>query len=250
MNDKAHISKLPNSPLQEVIFELLLEDEVDENGNPTEEKYDLAQGVFAKDISKDFPFRVSNKYPNGIRLFPRIVHQFWKDKNKWPVIQIGPGIITVNDTDTNYEWEKFFPLVNQCLDQMEASLGEELKIKKAVLRYVDAVELDEADSDKKIEYVNEKFNIQLNNNFTLREGKMIGLNINQSFALKDGSVVNFSITNGKSKKNQPAIVWQTLISINTIDEKIGIKGWLDYSHSIVSQLFKDTITKEFYEQFN
>jgi hypothetical protein len=55
----SHIEKLPNAPLQEVIFELLWVTENDEQGFP--------------------------------------VHQFWKGENEWPVVQIGPGILVVND---------------------------------------------------------------------------------------------------------------------------------------------------------
>ena len=31
------------------------------------------------------------------------VHQFWKGEKEWPLFQIGPGIIMVNETAANYD---------------------------------------------------------------------------------------------------------------------------------------------------
>ena len=78
LNTEKYISKLPNAPLQEVIFELFLNQNVDQNGNPIEDDFDLAQGVFHKLISTDFSYRITRNYPPEIKIFPRIKHQYWK----------------------------------------------------------------------------------------------------------------------------------------------------------------------------
>lgn len=250
MSENTHITKLSNSPLQEVIFELFLENEVDSQGNPTEEKFELAQGIFARAIAEDFPIRVSIKLSPNLKVYPRISFQFWKGEQQWPVVQFGPGILTVNDTDENYEWTNYFPLIQSCIDSLENSYEEDLKISKVVLKYIDAIELDDATAEKKIQFINNHFNINIVNNFTVSDGRLVGLNINQSFLLEDRSQVNFSITDGKSKKNLPAIVWQQKISTNSISNKDEVISWLTKGHEVVSKLFKDTITKDFYEHFN
>ncbi len=162
MKTKGHISKLPNSPLQEVIFELILNQEVDLNGNSTEESFDMAQGVFDKSVLSEFNHRVTIPFPPSIRIFPRIKHQYWTNQGQWPVVQIGPGILTVNDTDVNYEWAKFYPLIIQNINRLIESYSKELDISKVALRYIDAVELGGANSEQKPDFINNNFKLNLN----------------------------------------------------------------------------------------
>ncbi len=246
---KEHISKLPNSPLQEVIFELILNQEVDLNGNPTEENFDLTQGVFNKSVLEEFKHRVTMTLPQNIKIFPRIKHQYWITQNQWPVVQIGPGIFTVNDTDVNYEWDKFYPLIIQNINRLIDSSPAELDINRLVLRYIDAVELGDANTEEKLSFINTNFKLNLINDFSIKNATLLGININQTYNLSDGSVVNFSITDGRSKRNQPAVVWQTQVSNSKVKSLNDIAKWLEYAHSVASNLFKDTITKQFYEHF-
>ena len=245
-----HIAKLPNSPLQEVIFELVLNQEVDSNGNPIETSFDLAQGVFNRSITQDFKHTVINpSLPNNIRIFPRIKYQYWTNKNQWPVVQFGPGILTVNDTDANYEWKKFYPLILENVERLIKSYGKDLDINKVSLRYLDAVEIEGADSEEKLNFINNHFNINLINNYSIKNATLLGLNIIQTYKLEDGSTVNFSIIDGKSKSNRPAVVWQTQVNNTKVKTFEDLSNWLESAHSVTSDLFKDTITKEFYGSF-
>ncbi|UOY07760.1 TIGR04255 family protein [Muricauda sp. SCSIO 64092] len=249
LTKKGHISKLPNSPLQEVIFELILNQEVDSRGNQVEHSFDLAQGVFNKSITEDFKHVVTNSFPPNIKIFPRIKYQYWTSLNQWPVVQIGPGIFTVNDTDVNYEWSKFYPLILENLQRLIDSYSSPLDINKISLRYLDAVEIDGADSEEKLRFINKNFNLNLINNYSIKDATMLGLNINQTYRLTDGSTVHFSIIDGKSKRNKQAVIWQTQINSSKAKTFEDISNWLDSAHSVTSDLFKDTITNDFYASF-
>lgn len=251
MKNDNHISRLPNAPLQEVIFEALWEIEFDPSGNPIDPNFELAQGVFANLIKKEFPFRRRTIPQNiPINIYPKPIHQFWKSENNWPVIQIGPGILAVNDIDENYHWEKSFRKnIEFAVENLKKSYENNLKFIKLSLRYIDAIELPDLYAKKDINtFINENFNLKVNNNFS-SIGRQTGININQVFLLQDGSKLNFIISNGTSKNSKPSIIWQTNVYINSDPIEIEILKWLDSAHEITSSIFKNTITDEFYNSF-
>lgn len=97
--------RLPKAPLQEAIFEIRWELEVDPmTGQLIDPGFQLAQGKL-RDIAKSkFPV-FNRKLPHGFheQMFPnQVVNQYWAAKETWPVIQLGPGIFTVNDTDVKH----------------------------------------------------------------------------------------------------------------------------------------------------
>jgi len=249
LNSKEYISKLPKAPLQEVIFELFLNQSVDSNGNPREDDFDLAQGVFHKLISADFSHRIIRNYPSDIKIFPRIKYQYWKKENEWPVVQIGPGLLTVNDTEKNYEWDNYYDLILSTIDKLLDSYSNQININRISLRYIDAVDLDFKSSNEKLEFINQNFKINLINNFSLEPAKLSRININQTYTLPDSSNVNFTISDGKSKNNKSAVVWQSQVLNSNVKSTEDIKTWLNMAHSITHDLFTKTIKDEFYEQF-
>lgn len=249
MESNKNTTKLPKAPLQEVIFELVLNQDVDSNGVPTENHFDLAQGVFNKLISNDFSHRETKSYPSEIKIFPRIKHQYWKKENEWPVVQIGPGILTVNDTEKNYLWNNFSSITSDVLKKLVDSYPNELDINRVSLRYIDAVELNVESSSEKLNFINENFKVNLINDFSIDSATLKGLSINQTYSLPDKSIVNFAISDGKSKRDLSAIVWQTQISNSNIKSIEDIISWLEEAHSVSRELFKKTINNDFYEQF-
>lgn len=249
MNARASISKLPNSPLQEVIFEMLLNQEVDANGNPTGESFDLAQGIFDKKVSKDFKHRVTIPSPLNFKIFPWIKHQYWTSKDQWPVVQIGPGILTINDTEVTYEWHTFYSLILQTGKRLAESYEKKLDIKKLALRYINAIALEDADAEQKLNFINTNFRIHFTNDFSIKGATLLGLNNNQTYELNDGSLVNLSLTDGESKENKPAIIWQIQVARSGVRTPEEIAEWLKLAHSIASNLFKDTLSPKFYESF-
>lgn len=134
---------MKNAPLKEAIFEVRWAPVLDVNGLPEDSGYQLAQGLFAKDIRQKFPVhKTVNTIPDNFRIFPTVQHQFWTGELTWPVVQLGPGILSVNNTEANYIWtETFHPHILWALDVLETSYEKEFVFKSAALRYIDAVDL-------------------------------------------------------------------------------------------------------------
>lgn len=243
------MNKLSKAPLQEVIFELLWDIEFNPQGNPFDPNFELAQGIFAKRVSDRFPER-KRTLPEGIplKIYPKAIHQFWKGSNIWPVVQLGPGILAINDTEVNYEWgESFFPMIKSGIDDLEESYEQQLMYKNVSLRYIDAVEI-ETKSNNILDFINSKFNVRINNEFNY-SGNISSINFNQTFDLEDGSKLSFIISDGRNKLNKPALIWQTYIFSNSKKTKQEIISWVNKAHEITSNTFKDSIKTDFYDSF-
>jgi len=88
------MSKLPKAPLLEVIFELRWQ--IKQKSDLT--KYQYLIGDLYSAIKKTYPVRESlapPEVPTDI-LINNPVHRFRKDKNQYPLVQIGPGLLTLN----------------------------------------------------------------------------------------------------------------------------------------------------------
>ena len=100
------MSRLPNAPLLEVIFELRWQIKEKEELN----KYQFLIGDLYSSIKENYPSReslVPPQVPTDI-LINNPFHRFRKGKNEYPLVQIGPGVLTLNTTDDNYFWKDFY----------------------------------------------------------------------------------------------------------------------------------------------
>ena len=247
---KNQIHKLPNAPLQEVIFELLWEIEFDQQGNPIDPEFEFAQGVFANQVLKEFPLR-KRTLPESvpIKIYPKTIHQFWKGQNNWPVVQLGPGIMAVNDTEHNYDWKaSFYPLLKKHIKILEESYGKELTYKSSSLRYIDAVEISDKERLELLLYINSNFNFELTNKFKI-PGKLSHLNLTQTFDVDNNTKISLIMNDGINKFNKPAIIWQTHIVTNSRKNKKDILTWVNTAHEVTSELFKNVVNKKFYDSF-
>jgi len=76
-----------------------------------------------------------------------VQHRF-RHAEDWPIIQLGPGILTVNDTH-KYKWEHFQPRCIQAIKTLFEAHPEPqtLRIESLLLRYIDAVDFDYTTND-------------------------------------------------------------------------------------------------------
>jgi uncharacterized protein (TIGR04255 family) len=75
--------------------------------NP-QHNYKILLGLIYDRVTKEYPHHEelpAASVPD--ELAGHIVqHRFRKSENNWPLIQIGPGLVTLNDTN-NYTWKGF-----------------------------------------------------------------------------------------------------------------------------------------------
>jgi uncharacterized protein (TIGR04255 family) len=247
------MSRLTNAPLQEVIFELRWELQVDEKSNNLMDKgFELALGAFGRIIKNYFPEvvkKASADLPMQVLQYQPI-YQFWSQGHSWPVIQLGPGIMTVNETDENYDWnEMFFPLIKNAIEWLNEAYDSKLNITVASLKYIDTIKIDDYNFDDWNGFINENFAFNFHNKFENSQ-RLKKFSFSQIFEIENKSNLHLTISNGKNKKNQEVLIWQSAITSNNEQSVSDIVNWIDFAHIKTSELFKNITKKEFYASFN
>lgn len=241
--------KLTNAPLKEAIFEIFWSTPNDKTGFPTDKEYELAQGRFDVEIKKLFPiYKRLIPYNSPIKVFRHPVHQFWKNHLQWPVVQLGPGIMTINEVESSYIWDEFRNNIIASLNILLKSYLESPPFERLSLKYIDSKDLP--DGSSVFDFINKNFRTNFTNSFDL-PGDIIGLNFNQTFRGFDDSNIHLNIQTAINNFNgKAAIVWITLVEKNGTFNLDDILKWIDKAHDICSELFKKTLNEEFYETFH
>lgn len=243
--------KLKNAPLQEVIFELFWKLPVDSDGFPFDPGFDMALGRFQAQIRKEFPVQkrlLPESFP--IRIVPSVAYQFWKDEFTWPVIQIGPGRLTVNDTEKNYSWKgNFQSNIKKAVAKLQNSYDKKIEIEKVKLMYIDAVEYDPV-VESPAAFLARNMKTEIINKYS-SFGKMRALNILQVFDLEQDTTLQLNIQTGIfNKTGNPAIVWTTAVERSKELNNNNLFQWLEYGHNTVSKNFIDMLNPDFYDKFD
>jgi hypothetical protein len=89
--------KLKNAPLKEVIFELFWEGTTQPNELPQDPGFENAVGKFQERLLSVAPVQ-KRLYPTSapLKVFHMPIFQYWKGELKWPVIQHGPGMMSIH----------------------------------------------------------------------------------------------------------------------------------------------------------
>ncbi len=247
-------AKLPRAPLQEVIFQVLWEMTTDAQGRLFDPGFEFGQGIFKSLAATEFPVYKRTLPENSpVSVYPAPVHQFWRGEGHWPLVQLGPGILTVNDTERNYEWlQSFRPLVAQVLAWMQKSYEVPLRVIQLNLRYIDAVVIREADPSDVLAFINRNFRVNLKNTFAQASAPR-HVNIGQVFAQADGNQLSITISDGTNASGQPAIIWQTAVNRQfeevqflSLDDVI---AWAEQAHQLTHETFINIVTEDFYDTF-
>jgi uncharacterized protein (TIGR04255 family) len=244
------MSKLPNAPLKEVVFDVLWEMIPTPDGFLIDSGFDFAQGIFAQKIRQSLPVH-KRTMPDSAPMvvYRQPIHQFWRGELTWPLVQFGRGILTVNEIEGSYDWTHYGQLIDEALATLSESYAEPLILTQVQLRYVDAVELTNEQFADLSGFVANNLRIRLINDFSL-PSSLSSLQIQQGFNLPDGSQVTLSINDGRNTSTQrPAVIWTTTIvkrghfSVETA----GI--WKEEAHRLASDMFRDMISPSFYQTF-
>ncbi len=249
------MKKLPNAPLQEVIFEVRWLLDVDEETNLSfDPNFEFALGKFYSSIESEGLSEIKRKVPKEVPpqfLNYKTIYQFVSGENKWPLMQLGPGIFTVNDTEKNYHWdETYLPLIKKGLKLLNEAYKTDQEFIFASLRYIDTINVNEYGFDGDWQkFIADNLNVTFNNLYDTR-GALNNLQFNQEFLLEDNSNLQISISNGKTQRDkQPLLIWQTGISKKQDFDYEALIDWLVRSHEITSELFKELVKPELYDSF-
>ena len=250
--DNSHIPKLPNAPLQEVIFELRWKLDFDpQSQSKVDKEFQFAFANFSGLSAKKMRHRVilkSSAVPE-ILFLNRPVYQFWAAENQYPAFQLGPGVFTVNETDKNYEWKYFRSLVVEGIEWLKKSYSSRLDLSVAELRYIDAIEVTDDNQKDLSKFISNNLKIEINNQTI--DHKLTDIQLHQRFKIDNENSLSLLVTNGLKNNNQAkAIILQTSYNKTTNITFENLTTWIDVAHDTCSSLFKKMISKDLYERFS
>jgi len=236
--------KLPKAPLVEVVIELRWKITSKEELAGVQYLY----GDLYNELKGKYPFRESI-HPVEFPLEMTVnqpVHRFRAEKDGYPLLQVGPGIITLNIIDAKYYWDTFFNDAKELLHTFFNIYPLNNTIAPAIL-YIDFFPFAFSENDVH-KFINQKFNVTFGQSFFETDKLPADFNMGFAYNIDLGDLrVNFQ--KGKNQ-NTEGILLQTRINGNPAkpnNENINI--WLNEAHELSSNLFKQLTKGELYESF-
>jgi uncharacterized protein (TIGR04255 family) len=190
------------------------------------------------------------------QLTPNLVqYRFRKRAGGWPLVQIGSGILTLNET-AGYLWGDFEDRANRIFSLLFERYPSKPIPLSLELRYINAINLD-FDKTDVFSYLSDRFNIGISLPQRLFEKKDISSHPN-AFALqtafKCGSPpgnVHLRLSRA-SANNLDAIVWETIVRSEHKELPAlpaGFSEWLKAAHAVAEDWFFKLVEGKLLKQF-
>ncbi len=258
---KTETPLLLHPPILEVIFELRWEIQADEqNSRMRDPSYPMMYGRMYERLKKDFPVVEDlpsvQAHPEAAPYVPR--HRMRKERNGYPLIQVGPGIVTINDAK-GYSWTKFQALILRVVESIiDLYPSNELPLNfiKSEMRYVNGIRFDMA-RENPLAFLAEKLHMKVELDPELfavnglhERPNAVGLNL--AYALEK-PMANLAISaNLGQVEGKPAFIQQTLI--HSFGEMVpadleGFVPWLAEAHVAAENSFQVFCKGELMEKF-
>ncbi len=238
------LEKLPNQPLVEALFEFKW-------GRPDVPEslgYPIVVGSLYGKLKDRFPEIIdlpANMVPSSITTH-LVRHQFRRAKDQWPIIQVGPGIMTVNENEGYTGWPAFFDVIGNALRHLcdAHPKPEAIQPQSFLLRYINAIDFDSERGDA-LNFLAEhlKTGIRLDETvFSVGDPRRnpSSLILRLSFALKEPQgtvIVQFS---SGAKSGKPAIIWELMVESSPPgirDLRADADTWLKSAHAVIEHWF-------------
>lgn len=251
---------LKNKPLVEAIFELKWQLKETRSSGRIDPNYRMLIGRLYERLKEEYPY--PEQLPTAIipdEIASYIVqYRFRRDKDKWPLIQIGPGIITLNDTE-GYDWNDFEKRISELITvlfELYPDAKNSLKVNSLFLRYIDAIVFDFENEDI-FSFLREKMKV----NIEIKEEIFEGANVNKqpvdfdfnfSFPSSEPKgVIQMRIFKGKPR-SPDAILLETVVGLadeNIPQEKNDIFDWVKSAHELIHKWFFKIIDGDLRRRF-
>lgn len=245
------MSKLPNAPLLEVIFELSWA----VNTSQEQEKFQFLLGDIYTKLKEEYPKRI-NLVQHPIAGFEipieilanKPVYRFIKN-DSYPLYQIGPGLLSVNTIDSVYFWDDFESEILKILEKFQSSYEFEPNTNLNIaLKYIDFYKFD-FDNDAYV-FLKENLHLDINHNIRpTQEENPVFLTFGVGYK-NDLGLFNIIINKVTiPQKGDGFIVETNVVSQTKSSELKNISSWLKQVHSFLSDNFKKMTEGEMYESF-
>jgi uncharacterized protein (TIGR04255 family) len=253
--------ELPNKPLVEAIFELRWSlVETGAKGFARDPGFSILHGKY-------YDFARKNGYPVSVSLpssqlpddmAPNVArYQFRRDKDAWPVTQIGPGILTVNDTK-GYKWEIFSKLVMQAVEALKESYPADIHAfapTRISLKYLDLIPFIPREDVTTQGFLRDHFHINADIDHELfdqqKEKTLDSLRLTLQYKLNNPKGMGL-ITAGNGVSNGTAgIILETEVR-SEVEMPVALaefESWLETAHAMTSNWFFAICEGKLLDQF-
>lgn len=251
--------ELKNKPLVEVLVELRWELDSPAPNVHVDPDYTIALGRLYDRIIADYPEHEqlpSAMIPDELAAYV-VQHRFRQEADSWPLVQIGPGIFSVNQT-ASYSWTDFR---NRSIAGVEALFSayptrDKLRITSLLLRYIDAKQFDAA-HENVFAFLSGMMGVHV----ALPDSLFAGTNVDrepEQFALQSSfrcsnppGLASLGFATGHAG-GRPALIWETTVrstgtDVPTMPE--GFAGWIESAHKITHEWFFRLIAGELQKEF-
>lgn len=250
------IRELKNKPLVEALFEVRWA----LSGPPgiaVDPGYQLLIGQLYGKLRDQFPHHVtlpSAEVPaQFIPFTPQ--HQFRAAPERWPLVQIGSGLLTVNDTE-GYLWGSFFERCSSVVNSLFEVYPQgdaPLRIAEVSLRYIDADLLENLPPREFLKKLKIDIGLapELFDNGIISP-EPIGVGLSLAFPLNEPKGILQLAANRGRKSDADAIVWETQVLSRGNDcpqSASDIAGWLKRAHNATHTWFLKQIDGELLEKY-
>lgn len=185
-------------------------------------------------------------------------HRVRTAEAEWPLVQIGPGLLTLNET-VRYTWPDFRRRAMELVDHLYNAhpAARTLKVDQLSLRYLDAIEIGDGVPDL-FGFLREKMRVDIRLPDSLFKPNKVdakpGVFLWQSAFMCDEPRGIISMKLGLGQKlGKNAIIMDTSVESRNKDvpDLPGAFGpWLDTAHTVSSEWFKELTKGELYASFD
>ena len=239
--------RLPKAPLLEVIFEIRWHINNDDERN----RYQYLHGDLYNTLKSEYPFRelvVPSHFPVEVYL-NQVAHRFRQAKGGYPLIQIGPGIFTINTIEKDYIWEDFCGQIQNSVKNLITldSFNAQLPVSLA-LRYIDFFQFDFNQNDIK-DYLNDFLHIKVEQEFFKNNAPPYNINLGFTYGTTVGTL-NLSVNKGLVDEVEGLIIQIEVIQQGMNAVITEIDKWLDSAHILTSDTFNNLTKGKLQDYFN
>jgi len=253
--------ELKNKPLVEAILEVRWGLESPVPNTSIDPHYKILLGRLYDRLQEQYPQH--EQLPTALmpdEITGHIVQQrFRVAADDWPLVQLGPGILTLNET-AKYTWEDFRNRAVSIIDKLYDAHPKvtDLKVIDLQLRYIDAVDFDVTKKDV-FGFLNENLKISINMPKSLFTTTGITelphqFNFITSFMCSEPKAeIRIRFATATRQDATPILLWETVMHSagDDIPEMpTGFADWLDKSHTITNDWFFKLIKGDLERRFN
>ena len=256
------MDKLSKQPLIEVAFELHWGNK---KSFPLDPNYRLVVGAIYEHVRDKFPefetLPTVNIPEEALPPNSRIIqYRFWTKNRRWPVVQLGPGILTVNMNKDYEKWENFKPIIADVVEKFLKvyPVKEDLFIHRLILKYLDAFSFDFLNNNI-LDFLERKLHVSINIDFEKEERierfsqNPLNIDFKLEYSLNEPEgLLGVRFLKALVENKEESLVMESYVvsserpSVEPNTESI--TNWLDKAHDMTDFIFSNLIRGELKEE--